>query len=98
MHYKLTKFTNFSIFEFQVVKTLAGQARGTATWSTNVGNEHGQVLMSVLTASEGGFLQPMIDGLVRRYETAGKFKYQNNFIRLVFIFRILTSSFLFRGI
>jgi hypothetical protein len=66
MYYKLTKFTNFSIFEFQVVKMY-------------VGNEHGQVLMSVLMASEGGFLQPMTDGLVRRYETSGKFKYKKNF-------------------
>ncbi|KAG1658720.1 hypothetical protein GQR58_022821 [Nymphon striatum] len=55
----------------QVVKKLAGKAAGTAAWSTNVGNQHGQVLMSVLTVSEGGYLQPMVDGLVRRYESAG---------------------------
>ncbi|KAG1697717.1 hypothetical protein GQR58_005948 [Nymphon striatum] len=49
----------------QVVKKLAGKGAGTAAWSTNVGNQHGQVLMSVLTDSEGGQLQPMVDGLVR---------------------------------
>ncbi|GFS23951.1 hypothetical protein ElyMa_001652400, partial [Elysia marginata] len=36
----------------RVVKKLVGEAAGTAAWSINVGNEHGQVLMSVLTASE----------------------------------------------
>jgi outer membrane lipoprotein SlyB len=56
-----------------VVKKLAGAVAGTASWCTNVGNEHGQVLNSVLTAIEGGFLQPMINGIVKRYETAGKF-------------------------
>ena len=56
---------------FQVVKKLAGHSQGTASWSTNVGNEHGQVLMSVLTASEGHGLEPMIQGLTKRYSTAG---------------------------
>nr|XP_023654635.1 uncharacterized protein LOC111837076 [Paramormyrops kingsleyae] len=40
-------------------------------WSTNVGNEHGQVLMSVLTAHEGDGLLPMATGLMRRYREAG---------------------------
>ncbi|WAR14618.1 hypothetical protein MAR_004723, partial [Mya arenaria] len=31
----------------------AGSSRGTAMWATNVGNEHGQVLLSVLTEGEG---------------------------------------------
>ncbi|XP_016115196.1 uncharacterized protein [Sinocyclocheilus grahami] len=55
----------------QVAKKLAGAAAGTATWVTNVGNEHGQVLMSVLTSHEGQGLLPMTTGLVRRYEAAG---------------------------
>lgn len=54
----------------KVVKKLAGHSSGTATWATNVGNEHGQVLASVLTASEGYGLEPMLDGIVRRYEIA----------------------------
>ena len=37
----------------KVVKKLAGHSAGTASWATNVGNEFSQVLMSVLTASEG---------------------------------------------
>ena len=32
----------------QVTKKLAGKAAGTAAWVTNVGNERGQVLMSIL--------------------------------------------------
>ncbi|XP_044025644.1 uncharacterized protein LOC122863319 [Siniperca chuatsi] len=56
----------------KMTKKLAGDAAGTAAWVTNVGNEHGQVLMSVLTESEGNGLLPMAAGLVRRYTIAGK--------------------------
>ena len=57
---------------FQIVKKLAGEAKGTAAWCTNIGNEDGQVLMSVLTCEEGyGGLGPMVDGIVNRYATAG---------------------------
>ncbi|XP_067280417.1 uncharacterized protein [Pseudorasbora parva] len=55
----------------KVTKKLAGAAAGTAAWVSNVGNEHGQVLMSVLTSHEGQGLLPMTTGLVRRYEAAG---------------------------
>ncbi|KAG1973265.1 hypothetical protein F2P79_000769 [Pimephales promelas] len=55
----------------KVARKLAGQSYGTATWATNVGNEHGQVIMSVLTASEGFGLGPMIEGLIKRYRVAG---------------------------
>ncbi|KAL8581619.1 hypothetical protein ACOMHN_049175 [Nucella lapillus] len=48
----------------KIVKKLAGHARNTAAWHTNVGNEHGQVLMSVVTAQEG---ETVADGLVQRY-------------------------------
>ncbi|XP_059207061.1 uncharacterized protein LOC131986226 [Centropristis striata] len=51
----------------KITKKLAGAAAGTAAWVTNVGNEHGQVLMSVLTDSEGHGLLPMAAGLMRRY-------------------------------
>ncbi|KAK3095078.1 hypothetical protein FSP39_010032 [Pinctada imbricata] len=54
----------------KVVKKLAGRAAGTASWQTNVGNEHGQVLVSVLTAGEGCGLGPMAQGLMQRYATA----------------------------
>ncbi|XP_061621265.1 uncharacterized protein LOC133473675 [Phyllopteryx taeniolatus] len=47
----------------KMAKKLAGAAAGTAAWVTNVGNEHGQVLMSVLTVAEGEGLSsgPMRD-------------------------------------
>ena len=55
----------------QVVKKLQGAAAGSATWVTNVGNEHGEVLMSVVTQSEGvPGLQKMAEGLMMRYESA----------------------------
>ncbi|MED6275515.1 hypothetical protein CHARACLAT_027275, partial [Characodon lateralis] len=52
----------------KVTKKLAGAASDTAAWVTNVGNEHGQVLMSVLTCSEGSEgLDAMAAGLMGRY-------------------------------
>ena len=51
----------------QVTKKLGGNAAGTASWATNVGNELGQVLSSVLTDSEGDGLGNMVSGLVERY-------------------------------
>ncbi|KAK7880493.1 hypothetical protein WMY93_032875 [Mugilogobius chulae] len=55
----------------KVTKKLAGAAAHTAAWCTNIGNEHGQVLCSVLTAAEGHGLWPMARGLMRRYREAG---------------------------
>ena len=54
----------------KVTKKLAGRAAGTAAWQTNVGNEFGQVLMSVLTSGEGYGLAPMARGLMDRYTRA----------------------------
>ncbi|XP_069106499.1 uncharacterized protein [Argopecten irradians] len=54
----------------KITKKLAGKSAKTAMWATNVGNEHGQVIMSVLTANEGQGLADMIDGLCRRYHEA----------------------------
>ena len=42
-----------------MVKKLAGKAANTAAWCTNVGNEFGQVLMSVFTDTEGDSLGDM---------------------------------------
>ena len=54
-----------------MAKKLAGQSKGTATWATNVGNEDGQVLMSVLKCQEGYMgLKPMVDGITARYSSA----------------------------
>lgn len=54
-----------------MTKKLAGAAAGTAAWVSNVGNEHGQVLISVLTSHEGQGLLAMSSGLVGRYKAAG---------------------------
>ena len=49
----------------KVCKKLAGEAARTATWVTNVGNKRGEVLISVVTDSEGLLaLKPMADGLM----------------------------------
>ena len=45
---------------------------GSASWATNVGNEYGQVLTSVLTVAEGAGLDKMAEGLMRRYEEASE--------------------------
>lgn len=55
----------------KVVRKLAGKSSGTAAWATNVANELGQVLVCVLTASEGFGLGPMAEGLMKRYSDAG---------------------------
>ncbi|KAL0966864.1 hypothetical protein UPYG_G00301130 [Umbra pygmaea] len=55
----------------KVTKKLAGAASDTAAWATNVANEHGQVLICVLTAGEGEGLLPMAAGLMERYRLAG---------------------------
>src|SRR4029434_6424987 len=56
----------------QVTKKLAVGAAGTAPWITNMGNEYGQVLMSVLTAAEGGGLANIAAGLIAPDCEAGK--------------------------
>ncbi|XP_030196810.1 uncharacterized protein LOC115531596 [Gadus morhua] len=56
----------------KIAKKLAGAAAGSAAWMTNVGNEYGQVLVSVLTSAEGEGLTNMAVGLMRRYREAGK--------------------------
>ncbi|XP_051954038.1 uncharacterized protein LOC127623665 [Xyrauchen texanus] len=55
----------------KVAKKLVGTAAETTALVTNVGNEHGQVLMSVLISHEGQGLLPMTTGLVNRYKAAG---------------------------
>ncbi|KAK7921947.1 hypothetical protein WMY93_008849 [Mugilogobius chulae] len=57
--------------DIRLTKKLAGVATGTAAWVTSVGNEYGQILISVLTAQEGPGLDMMAAGLVRRYRQAG---------------------------
>ena len=55
----------------KVCKKLQGAAANTASWATNVGNERGEVVISVLTESEGiNGLQKMAEGLIKRYQQA----------------------------
>ena len=57
----------------KVTKELHSREANTASWATNVGNERGEVLQSVLTVSEAQpSLQKMGDGLVARYTKAGQ--------------------------
>jgi len=52
----------------KIVKKLQGVAAGSASWCTNVGNERGEILISVLTESEGlEGLRPMAKGLIERF-------------------------------
>ena len=52
----------------KVCKTLQGIAAGSASWCTNVVNEQGEILISVLTESEGlEGLRPMAAGLIERF-------------------------------
>ncbi|CAK6975525.1 uncharacterized protein LOC124857001 [Scomber scombrus] len=63
-----------SILKMDSTKTgtrkLAVADAGSAQWMTSVGNELGQVLMSVLTSAEGYRLQDMARGLQERYQRA----------------------------
>ncbi|XP_064820251.1 uncharacterized protein LOC135538214 [Oncorhynchus masou masou] len=60
-----------SILKMDSTKKVTKKLADTAAWVTNVGNEHGQVLVSVLTAGEGEGLVPMAAGLMERYRLAG---------------------------
>ncbi|CAM4510591.1 unnamed protein product [Leuciscus chuanchicus] len=54
----------------KITRKLSGAAKGTALWVTSVGNELGQILISVLTAQEGPGLDVMVVDLIRRYSQA----------------------------
>ena len=57
----------------KVTRKLQGVEAESANWVTNVGNERGEIVISVLTASEStSSLKPMAEGLVKRYATAGE--------------------------
>lgn len=56
------------------MKKLAEDAAGITGWCTNVGNERGEALISVMTATEGAGLEKTAQGLVKRYETISIFK------------------------
>ncbi|KAL0188362.1 hypothetical protein M9458_015461, partial [Cirrhinus mrigala] len=56
-----------------ICKKLSGDGKGTAEWCTNVANELGQILVSVLTCEESlNKMRPMAEGLMERYRRAGE--------------------------
>ena len=56
----------------KICKKLQGVVANSASWCTNVGNEHGEILISVLTESEGLLgLKALADGLVERFMSEG---------------------------
>ena len=59
---------NAGTLSFQITKKLAGADKQSAAWCTDVGNEVGEILTTVFTASEGEGLRTMCQGLVRRYQ------------------------------
>ena len=55
----------------KITKKLQGAEANTASWVTNIGNERGEVLNSVVTTSESmQSLQGMVDGIVDRFSRA----------------------------
>ncbi|KAK0152989.1 hypothetical protein N1851_005364 [Merluccius polli] len=56
----------------KITKKLAGVIGDSAAWMTNIGNEFGQVLNSVLTTGEGAGLEDLCQGIVTRYQNAGQ--------------------------
>lgn len=57
----------------KVTKKLQGLAASTASWATNIGNERGEIVLSILTSSEAAVsLKKMADGLMLRFEKAGQ--------------------------
>lgn len=60
------------VFFLQITKKLAGGIEDSAAWMSNIGNEFGQVLNSVLTTGEGAGLEELCQGIVNRYRNAGQ--------------------------
>ena len=57
----------------KVTEKLQGLAASTASWATNIGNERGEIVLSILTSSEAAVsLKKMADGLMLRFEKAGQ--------------------------
>ena len=54
----------------QVLRKLAGTAKGTAAWVTSVSNERNEIVISVVTDAENLALVEMGRGLVQRYRDA----------------------------
>ena len=56
----------------KICRKLAGEVAKSASFALNVGNERSEIVQSILISSESILsLQPMADGLVKRYSNAG---------------------------
>ena len=57
----------------KICKKLQGAAANSAQWATNIGNERGEIVISILTESEGiSALQKLAVGLMESYDRAGQ--------------------------
>ncbi|XP_014674217.1 PREDICTED: uncharacterized protein LOC106814416 [Priapulus caudatus] len=56
----------------KVAKKLAGHVKNAAAWCTNIGNEYGQVLISVMAVGEGRNLRLLCQGSSSRYSVAAE--------------------------
>ncbi|KAI8493172.1 hypothetical protein Bbelb_291760 [Branchiostoma belcheri] len=56
----------------KITKKLAGDVEKSASWMTNVANEKGSVLNSVLTTGEGPAMLDLCKGIVKRYKEANE--------------------------
>uniref|UniRef100_UPI00358E8398 uncharacterized protein n=1 Tax=Myxine glutinosa TaxID=7769 RepID=UPI00358E8398 len=57
----------------KVCKKLQGETGNSASWCMNIGNENGEILLSIITTSEAcPTLKDMANGLMDRYQKAGK--------------------------
>ena len=57
----------------KICKKLQGAAANSVQWATNIGNERGEIVISILTESEGiSALQKLAVGLMERYDRAGQ--------------------------
>ncbi|KAL1271655.1 hypothetical protein QQF64_030671 [Cirrhinus molitorella] len=57
----------------KICKKLSGDGKGTIEWYTNMANELGQILISVLTCEESvNKMRPMAEVLMERYRRAGE--------------------------
>ena len=57
----------------KVLKKLVGDAQGTASWVTDIGNEYGAILQCIVTSSESkDGLEKLTVGIVKRYREANE--------------------------
>ncbi|KAI8493995.1 hypothetical protein Bbelb_283420 [Branchiostoma belcheri] len=56
----------------KITKKLAGDVENSASWMTNVANEKGSVLNSVLTTGEGPAMLDLCQAIVKRYKEANE--------------------------